>query len=105
MRDTDLVSTVGYARRYYGACPAWVEDAARARRADLYLLCDVDAPWSPDAVRDAAAAAPAERVRLRDAFAAVLTDFGCAVVWVRGTWDERERVAAAAVRALLVGRR
>lgn len=101
MRDTDLVSTVVYARHYYGACPAWVEDAARARRAALYLLCDVDAPWAGDVVRDAAAADPAERARLRDAFAAVLAEFGCRAVWVRGGGDERVRAADAAVRVLL----
>ena len=27
--DTDLVSTVVYARHYYGSCPAWIEEAAR----------------------------------------------------------------------------
>lgn len=103
VRDTDLVSTVVYARHYYGACPAWVEEAARARRADLYLLCDVDAPWTPDPVRDAGAAAPAERARVREAFAAALAEFGCATVRVRGGWEARERVADTAVRALLTG--
>ena len=104
VRDTDLVSTVVYARHYYGACPAWVEGAARARRAALYLVCDVDAPWAGDAVRDAAAADPAERARLRDAFAATLAELGCLTRWVRGGWDERERTAAVAVRSLLAAR-
>ena len=45
--DTDLVSTTVYARHYYGSCPAWIEQAARDRRADLYLLCDIDVPWIP----------------------------------------------------------
>ena len=27
--DTDLVSTLVYARAYYGACPAWIEQSAR----------------------------------------------------------------------------
>lgn len=100
VRDTDLVSTVVYARYYYGACPAWVEGAARARRAALYLLCDVDAPWAPDAVRDGGASEPAERARLRDAFAAALAEFGCRTVWVRGGWAERECAAVDAVCAL-----
>ena len=43
--DTDLVSTIVYARHYYRSCPPWIEQAARDRRADLYLLCDIDVPW------------------------------------------------------------
>ncbi|MBI1810179.1 MAG: ATP-binding protein, partial [Gemmatimonadetes bacterium] len=50
--DTDLVSTVVYTRHYYGGAPAWMEDEARGRRGHLYLLCDVDLPWTPDGVRD-----------------------------------------------------
>ena len=50
--DTDLVSTTVYARHYYGACPAWIDAEARTRRADLYLLCDIDVRWVSDAARD-----------------------------------------------------
>ena len=46
--DTDLISTVVYARHYYGSCPSWIETEARARRGDLYLLCDIDVPWMAD---------------------------------------------------------
>lgn len=102
VRDTDLVSTVVYARRYVGACPRWVEDAARARRADLYLLCDVDVPWGPDAgQRDPSGADPRVRQDLRDAFAGTLAEFGCRWAPVRGGWAERERAAADAVRSLV----
>lgn len=97
VRDTDLVSTVVYARHYYGACPAWIVAAARARRAALYLLCDVDVPWVADAVRDR----PAARGALRAAFAATLTELGCRAVPVGGRWDEREARARAAVQAAL----
>jgi nicotinamide riboside kinase len=31
--DTDLISTVVYARHYYGSCPEWIEEEARRRRA------------------------------------------------------------------------
>jgi len=53
--DTDLISTVVYARHYYGQCPEWIEAAARSRKADLYLLTDIDLPWIPDSLRDSAA--------------------------------------------------
>jgi NadR type nicotinamide-nucleotide adenylyltransferase len=71
--DTDLLSTVVYARHYYGSCPRWIEEEARRRRADLYLLLDTDVPWQPDAARDAGGEA---REDLFDAFRAALDEFG-----------------------------
>ena len=50
--DTDLLSTAVYARHYYGQCPDWVTRAVLTRRADLYLLCDIDIPWAMDPQRD-----------------------------------------------------
>jgi NadR type nicotinamide-nucleotide adenylyltransferase len=52
IEDTDLLSTVVYCKHYFGRCPEWIEDAARSRRPDLYLLCGTDVPWVPDGVRD-----------------------------------------------------
>src|SRR5712671_3299103 len=48
IQDTDLLSTVVYCRHYFGRCPQWIEQAALARRPDLYLLCQTDAPWVAD---------------------------------------------------------
>lgn len=90
--DTDLISTVVYARHYYGACPAWIEAAARARRGDLYLLCAPDLPWKADGVRDR----PAHRAQLFALFQDALREFACAGAGVSGTGPARERAALAA---------
>lgn len=95
--DTDLVSTVVYARHYYGACPPWIERAALERRADLYLLCDVDVPWVADPARDR----PHRRDDMHAAFATTLDAFGVRYITIRGTWDERLATAVAAVTAVL----
>lgn len=95
--DTDLASTVVYARHYYGACPAWIEREARARRADLYLLGAPDLPWTPDGVRDR----PTHREALFAAFADVLHAIGARVVVVRGAGQARTAAAVRAVDALL----
>ena len=50
--DTDLLSTAVYAAHYYGRVPDWVVTAARHRQPDLYLLLDIDLPWTPDPQRD-----------------------------------------------------
>jgi nicotinamide riboside kinase len=87
--DTDLLSTVVYARHYYGACPAWVEAEARARLGDLYLLADIDVPWTADAVRDR----PQAREALHSAFHTVISEFNAPKCRVRGLG--RHRLAAA----------
>ena len=83
--DTDLVSTVVYSLYYYGACPEWIEREAASRRADLYLLLDVDVPWSVDAVRDSEDA----RADLYAAFVSALTAIEARVVSINGSWEER----------------
>ena len=83
--DTDLISTVVYARYYYGACPEWIVEEARRRRADLYLLMDTDVPFRADAVRDASA----EREDLFDAFRRALDEFEVRWVIISGSPEER----------------
>lgn len=94
--DTDLVSTVVYARHYYRTVPAWVLRAERVRRADLYLLCDVDVPWVHDGVRDR----PAGRRAMFAAFQDALARRHAPVAVIRGDWEERWRRAGEAVAAL-----
>jgi NadR type nicotinamide-nucleotide adenylyltransferase len=83
--DTDLVSTVVYARHYYGSCPSWIEAEARARLAELYLVADIDIEWQPDSVRDR----PAARDELDQAFRNVLREFGARSCHVRGHGELR----------------
>jgi NadR type nicotinamide-nucleotide adenylyltransferase len=97
IHDTDLVSTVVYARHYYGHCPAWIEATARARLGALYLLCDVDVPWVADPARDR----PHARGQLHAAFAAQLETFDARVTLIRGLWEQREADAIVAVERLL----
>ncbi|MBA4072525.1 MAG: NadR-like protein [Gemmatimonas sp.] len=95
--DTDLVSTVVYARAYYGSCPHWVEEACRSQLGDLYLLCATDLPWEADGVRDR----PDERDRaaMHEAFAATLCVLGARVVPVTGIGPARTARAMDAVLA------
>ena len=100
-KDTDVLSTVVYARHYYGSCPAWIEDAARARLADLYLLLHPDVPWVADgAYRDL----PQSRPEIHARFVETLAAFGASVVEVCGGWAERKAQAEDAVAALLARR-
>lgn len=96
--DTDLISTVVYARYYYGRCPAWIERAAAIRRAQHYLLLDIDVPFVLDPARDSAAA----RVELYTRFAAALEEFAVPHTVVAGDdWAARTQAARAEIARLL----
>ncbi|MEO8622023.1 MAG: ATP-binding protein [bacterium] len=93
--DTDLVSTIVYGRAYYGFHSEFIDREARARRADLYLLCDVDVPWYPDGIRDR----PSDREHMFELFRDALAEREARTVVVRGDWDERWGIALDAVSA------
>lgn len=95
--DTDLLSTVVYAEHYYGSCPEWVRAAALHRRADLYLLCDIDVPWTPDPQRDR----PGDRPVMHDLFRQALTERRFDFQVIRGGWRERFLAARLAIEELL----
>jgi NadR type nicotinamide-nucleotide adenylyltransferase len=97
-KDTDLVSTVAYARHYYGTCPGWIEAEAQERAGDLYLLLHPDVPWVEDGPhRDL----PLDRDRSHELFRSTLEELGLRVVDVAGRWADRKARAVAAVDALL----
>lgn len=96
VQDTDLLSTAIYCGHYYGHCPAWLSEAARARRPDLYLLMETDVRWVPDGVRDRGE----RREEVQQLFREAVARSGAAFLPVTGSWDERLRVASAAVSSL-----
>lgn len=97
IRDTDLVSTVVYARHYYQQCPPWIEAEAQARLGDLYLLCAPDLPWTADGIRDRRDS----RDELFEDFQRELARCGARTVVIRGTGVARREGAMAAVREML----
>jgi len=96
LHDTDLVSTVVYCRHYFGQCPSFIEDAAFARRADMYLLLDIDVPWMPDAVRDRGD----RRDEVQQLFVATLARFHASVTRIHGNWAARFALATATIDAV-----
>jgi nicotinamide riboside kinase len=97
--DTDLISTVVYARHYYGACPPWIEAAARVRRGAHYFLCAPDLPWIADGVRDRAS----ERTAMHALFRAALEEFEATVTTISGLGSDRSSTAVGVVDALITG--
>ena len=92
--DTDLVSTVVYCEHYFGRCPPWIAEEARARAADLYLLMQPDVPWIADGVRDRGERRDEMHMLFRDKLAALRLPF----VEIGGSRDERFQRAVEAIR-------
>jgi NadR type nicotinamide-nucleotide adenylyltransferase len=95
--DTDLLSTVVYSYHYYGRCHAWIDEAARARRPDLYVLCETDVAWLPDGVRDRGD----RRDEMQSLFLEAVRDSGAPYVSVSGTIGERLAQAVSAIDEVL----
>ena len=96
IQDTDLISTVVYSHHYFGHCPSLIEDAARTRLADMYLLLDTDVPWVADAVRDRGD----HRDDVQQQFIETLTRFHAPVTRIFGNWAARFALATAAIDAV-----
>lgn len=94
--DTDPLLTVVWSEAMFGEAPAWLREAARARRYDLTLLCDADLPWVADAVRYRPGDGPAFFARCEQA----LRDAGRPYHIVRGTGAARGEAAHARVAQL-----
>ena len=96
VHDTDLLSTMIYARHYYGSCPPWIVETMWRRRADLYLLLHPDVPWVADGLqRDRAT----ERDNMHALFSSALLEIGACFVDVTGPWELRRASALAAIDA------
>ena len=95
--DTDLISTVIYSDHYFGTCPDAVRKTAVARRADYYLVLNIDVPWVADGVRDRGD----RRDEVHGLFVAALRSFKLPFSLVRGTWSERFRHAVVEIDRLL----
>jgi NadR type nicotinamide-nucleotide adenylyltransferase len=91
--DTDLLSTLVYARHYYGTAPSWLESVVPSRLANLYILLTPDCPFIPDPARDPLA----DRLAIHAAMALALDTLSARYTRVGGGWEERWEGAVALV--------
>ncbi|MBC8085901.1 MAG: ATP-binding protein [Phycisphaerae bacterium] len=96
-QDADLLSTVAYCNHYFGACPAWIEETAMARRPALYLLASIDVPWEADGIRDRGK----RREEMHALFVETLRRLKAPYTIITGLGEARVQKAIAAVDLLL----
>lgn len=91
--DTDLLETAVYSAYYFNRVPKALEDAVRNSAYDLYLLMDIDTPWSPDDLRDR----PNDRKKLFNRFEEALQKYDRTYVLISKLGNQRLLNAIAAI--------
>jgi len=94
LHDTNLLSTLVYARHYFGVTQPWLEEALAQRDYAVYLFCQPDIPWVPDPGQRES---PEERDRLHAVFDAELRRRGVPTVRIEGDARARLRLALEAL--------
>ena len=96
--DTDLLETKVYSETYYqGTCDPVLETHALKNYYDLYFLTYIDTPWEADDLRDK----PNERVRMFKAFETALKTHKKPYVLLKGSKEERLKLAVEHIDNLL----
>jgi NadR type nicotinamide-nucleotide adenylyltransferase len=95
--DTDPLATCVWSQFLYGRTDPEVSVLAHSRKADLYLLTDVDVPWVSDIVRFL----PEDRLNFLEQCEQILSQTNRLYVKISGSWEERLRLAISAVEALM----
>jgi NadR type nicotinamide-nucleotide adenylyltransferase len=96
--DTDLLETKVYSEAYYnGTCNPILETYALKNSYDLYFLTYIDTPWEDDDLRDK----PDERERMFKAFEIALINYNRPYVLLKGSKEERFKLAVAHIDNLL----
>ena len=93
--DTDLLATIIWHERYFGACPDYLHALYADRHSHLYLLCAADLPWVADGYRDSG---DDWRPWFESRFVDELEARGLPYVRISGAYEQRLEQALAAIR-------
>ena len=94
IHDTNILSSIIYAKNYFGVTLDWVNETFLKRNYNLYLLCLPDIPWEADAGQREGVEA---RDQLHNLFKTQLDAMKLPYVKIHGTRDERLRQATEAI--------
>ncbi len=99
--DTEALTTVLWSDLLYGTCPEDIRRGAgkRAKGYALYLLLDIDVPFTPDPQR--CFPEQADREKCMRVWRGALERRHLPFVEIHGDWTQRERQAIEAVTRLL----
>lgn len=96
--DTDPLLTTVWSEFLYQSCEPDLTQLAQSRKADLYLLTDVDVPWVADDVRYL----PEDRKNFRELCEQTLKENNRHYISISGSWDQRFATAVKAIENLFI---
>jgi len=88
--DTWLIITLVWFEFVYGKSPVWLHEYILQSKIDLLLVCDIDIPWVPDAVRENGGE---NRSILQKIYLDKIREYGFPFHIVSGFGDERKQNA------------
>ena len=95
--DNDLINIKIWLRYYKWEVPRWLIDEIAKRKSDLYLLCDIDLPWTPDPQRSN----PNDRGEFLTQFSEELITIGANFKLVNGKMEKRTEIAIEHIESFL----
>jgi HTH-type transcriptional regulator, transcriptional repressor of NAD biosynthesis genes len=99
--DSDLVTSIIWSGRLVGKVPDWLRNEADRRHYDLYLLTHYDVPWVDDVHRYI----PEESPAFFDRCVLELDSRKRRYSQIKGSWEDRFKLAVAAVEEMLAQRK
>lgn len=96
--DTDMYVMKVWCEFVFGKCHHWILNRIVERKYDLYLLCNTDAPWVKDELREYPDLVT--RQKLYQHYKDVMVNQNVPWIDISGNYDERLQKAIAAVNAL-----
>jgi NadR type nicotinamide-nucleotide adenylyltransferase len=97
--DTDLYVIKVWSEHKYGHCDPRILQQIAQQQCDLYLLTYIDLPWEEDPQREYPD--PEMRHYFYDIYREIVINSGVEWKDIRGSYEEREALAIAAVQQLL----
>jgi nicotinamide riboside kinase len=97
--DTDMYVMKVWCEFVFGKCHQFILDQIAKRRYDLYLLCDIDLPWTHDELREYPDEGP--RQQLYKIYKGIMQNQFVPWVEISGNFEQRIRKAINAVDSIL----
>ena len=97
--DTDLYVMKVWCEFVFNKCHTYILEQIAARKYDLYLLCNIDLPWTDDPLREYPDEKP--RQELYRIYKDILINQDTPWVEISGVYEERLQTAVKAVDMLI----
>jgi NadR type nicotinamide-nucleotide adenylyltransferase len=98
--DTDMYVMKVWCEFVFGKCHRYILDQIVRRKYDLYLLCNVDLPWTPDELREYPDLET--RKKLYNIYKDIMINQNVPWVEISGTHEERLKNAVDAVERIIL---